>query len=562
MTIMASLAHTTHQRSFGQRLSLRARLILGYAVVISLTLVFGLITVFYLRGIRDRIETLSTDVPADVRYSIETLQSLTETQRWIERYLQQPTDANYREAIRQLDILQQTIERLQTRAHNPAMQEHLQRIANQAVVYRQIFDHTHTSLTNQQRTRDELYATFLLQYQTIEQSISNARPASISDYLALADLSRASRHLQLAYVWIGRMQGDDTATASDNALAELRQARTFLQRYLVLSSNQRVVRPEDIEQLQIVSDGLERSIRSVVSLSSSYFRVEALINTRLKPHTTQMFREAIALSDTALMSLSIASADINKDTAQIQIVSGGVLVAVLVVGLALGVVLASLIVRPLNDLVLATTRLAQGADNTRIQPRGGRELVLLAQAFNNMAAELERERAEVRYQNALLAERAAELEQTLQQLREETAAREQLSATVRQLSVPIMPVMEGVLVAPLVGEIDAERARLLQQRLLDRIVAERARVAILDITGVPVVDAQISTWLVQATTAARLLGARCILVGINPEVSQALVSSGADLGDLATRATLREGLEYAIALKNSFRSNHSLTARR
>ncbi|MFQ3631846.1 STAS domain-containing protein [Roseiflexus sp.] len=559
---MASLAHTTHQRSFGQRLSLRARLILGYAVVISLTLVFGLITVFHLRSMRDRIETLSTDVPADVRYSIETLQSLTETQRWVERYLQQPTDANYREATRQLGILQQTIERLQTRAHNPAMQEHLQRIANQAVVYRQIFDDTHTNLTTQQRTRDELYATFLLQYQTIEQSISNARPASSSDDLALTDLSRASTHLQLAYVWIGRMQGNDTAIASDNALAELRQARTFLQRYLVFRSNQRVVQPEDIEQLQIVSDSLERSIRSVISLSSSHFRIEALINTRLKPHTTQMFREAIALSDTALMSLSIASADINKDTAQTQIVSGGVLVAVLVVGLALGVVLASFIVRPLNDLVLATTRLARGADNTRIQPRGGRELVLLAQAFNDMAAELERERAEVRHQNALLAERAAELEQTLQQLREETAAREQLSATVRQLSVPIMPIMEGVLVAPLVGEIDAERARLLQQRLLDRIVAERARVAILDITGVPVVDAQISTWLVQATTAARLLGARCILVGINPEVSQALVSSGADLGDLATRATLREGLEYAIALKNSFRSNHSLTARR
>ncbi len=555
-------AHTTHQRSFGQRLSLRARLILGYAVVISLTLVFGLITVFYLRGIRDRIETLSTDVPADVRYSIETIQSLTETQRWIERYLQQPTDANYREATRQLGILQQTIERLKTRANNPAMQEHLQRIANQAVVYRQIFDDTHTSLTTQQRTRDELYATFLQQYQTIEQAISNARPASTSDYLALTDLSRASRHLQLAYVWIGRMQGDDTATASDNALAELRQARTFLQRYLVLNGNQNIVQPEDIEQLQIVSDGLEDSIKSVVRLSGSYFRVETLINTRLKPHTTQMFREAIALSDTALMSLSIAAADITKETAQIQIVSGGVLIAVLVVGLALGVVLASLIARPLNDLVLATTRLAQGADDTRIQPRGGRELVLLAQAFNDMAAELERERAEVRHQNALLAERAAELEQTLQQLREETAVREQLSATVRQLSVPIMPVMEGVLVAPLVGEIDAERARLLQQRLLDRIVAERARVAILDITGVPVVDAQISTWLVQATTAARLLGARCILVGINPEVSQALVSSGADLGDLATRATLREGLEYAITLKNSFRSNHSLIARR
>jgi rsbT co-antagonist protein RsbR len=108
--------------------------------------------------------------------------------------------------------------------------------------------------------------------------------------------------------------------------------------------------------------------------------------------------------------------------------------------------------------------------------------------------------------------------------------------------------MEGVLVAPLVGEIDAERASLLQRRLLEQIVAERAQAAILDITGVPVVDAQVSIWLIQATTAARLLGARCILVGINPEVSQALVASGVDLGDLVTRATLREGLEYAVKM--------------
>ena len=64
----------------------------------------------------------------------------------------------------------------------------------------------------------------------------------------------------------------------------------------------------------------------------------------------------------------------------------------------------------------------------------------------------------------------------------------------------------------------------------------------------PVVDAQVSIWLIQATTAARLLGARCILVGINPEVSQALVASGVDLGDLVTRATLREGLEYAVKM--------------
>lgn len=530
-------------------MSLRTRLILGYGIVVSLTLVFGLFTLFHLRGIRDRLQALSADVAIDTRYSVEAVTVIADAQRAIDRYLQQPNERNYQEAIRQINVLQQTVGRLERDARNPAMVSHLRRIGNQAVTYRQIFEETHNSIVAQQRTRDDLYTTFLQQYQIIEQSISNARPLSASDYLALMDLSRASARLQLAYVWIGRMQGEDTTTAADNALAELRQARTFLRRYLVLNNSPRVVQPSDLEQLQSVSESFDRSITSVTRLSGSYVRTEALINSRLKAHAAQMTREATSLSDTALMALSIAAIEIDRATAQTEAISVGVLTALLAAGVALGIALASLITRPLSELVAATARLARGDAAIRIQPRGGRELILLAQAFNNMAAELERERAEVRHQNALLAQRAAELEQALRQLREETAAREQLSAAVRQLSVPIIPIMEGILVAPLVGEIDAERAQMLQQRLLKRIVAERAQVAILDITGVPVVDAQVGAWLIQATTAARLLGARCILVGINPEVSQALVASGIDLGDLATRATLREGLEYAMRIR-------------
>ncbi len=545
---MATPAPAIRHIPIERTMSLRSRLILGYGIVVSLTLVFGLFTLFHLRDIRDRLEALSANVTIDAHHSIEAITAVADAQRAIDRYLQQPNERNYQDAVRQLDMLQRTIDRLERDTRNSAMVSHLRRIKNQTVAYRQIFDDAYNGIVSQQRTRDDLYASFLQQYQTIEQAVSNARPTSSSDYLALMDLSRASARLQLAYVWIGRMQSEDTTIAADNALAELRQARTFLRRYLVLNSNPRVVRPDDLERLQSVSDSFDRSLTSVTNLSSNYIRTEALINSRLKPHAAQMSRETVALSDTALMALSIAAIDVDRATVQMQAISGVVLAALLLIGITLGVLLASLITRPLNELVAATTQLARGDAAIRIQPRGGRELALLTHAFNDMAAELERERAEVRHQNALLAERAAELEHMLHQLREETAAREQLSATVRQLSVPIIPITEGVLVAPLVGEIDAERAQLLQQRLLGRIVAERAQVAILDITGVPVIDAQISGWLIQATSAARLLGARCILVGINPEVAQALVASGIDLGDLATRATLREGLEYAMRI--------------
>ncbi|MCS6842457.1 MAG: HAMP domain-containing protein [Roseiflexus sp.] len=546
---MATSVRTIKPPSIGREMSLRARLILGYGIVVSLTLVFGLFTLFHLRNIRDRLETLSADVTVDTRYSIEAVTAIADAQRAVDRYLQQPNKRTYQDAERQLDVLQQTIERLERDARNLAMSSHLRQIGQQAATYRQIFNDIHASIVIQQRTRDDLYTTFSQQHQTIEEAITNANPTTTSDYLTLMELSRASAHLQLAYVWIGRMHSNDTRVALGNALAELRQARTFLRLYLALNSALQAARPEDIQRLQSVSESFDRSIISVIGLADSYIRTEALISSRLKPHATQMSREATALSDTALMALSTTTADIDRETERTQVISVGVLAGLLMIGAVLGLVLASLIARPLSELVSATTRLARGDEVTRIEPRGGRELILLAQAFNDMAAELERERAEVRHQNALLAERAAELEQTLRQLREETAAREQLRTVVRQMSVPIIPIMEGVLVAPLVGEIDAERAELLQQRLLNRIVAERAQVAILDITGVPIVDAQIGAWLIQATAAARLLGARCILVGINPEVSQALVSSGIDLGNLVTRATLREGLEYAMRIR-------------
>ena len=83
------------------------------------------------------------------------------------------------------------------------------------------------------------------------------------------------------------------------------------------------------------------------------------------------------------------------------------------------------------------------------------------------------------------------------------------------------------------------------ERMLDGITTGGARIAIIDITGVPLVDENMVDWLMRATWAARLMGARCILVGIGPEVAQALVASGANLASLITRADLRSAVEYA-----------------
>ncbi len=122
---------------------------------------------------------------------------------------------------------------------------------------------------------------------------------------------------------------------------------------------------------------------------------------------------------------------------------------------------------------------------------------------------------------------------------------------LRELSTPIVPVLEGVLVLPLVGSIDTTRAQQIMETLLEAISRYQAEVVIVDITGVPVVDTGVANHLLQVTRAAALLGSECVLVGISPEVAQTIVSLGVDLSSLATRADLQSGVEYALGRLDS-----------
>lgn len=119
---------------------------------------------------------------------------------------------------------------------------------------------------------------------------------------------------------------------------------------------------------------------------------------------------------------------------------------------------------------------------------------------------------------------------------------------LRELSVPVVPVWHGVLVVPLVGTLDSTRARELTQTLLEAVARERARVVILDITGVPAVDTQVADYLLRTVKAARLLGAHSLVVGIRPAIAQTLVRLGVELEGVHTEADLQSGLEHAFRL--------------
>ncbi len=141
-----------------------------------------------------------------------------------------------------------------------------------------------------------------------------------------------------------------------------------------------------------------------------------------------------------------------------------------------------------------------------------------------------------------------ETQQALRELQEANEQQRRLLSMVRELSTPLVPITDEILVLPLVGTIDSARAQQMMDVLLDGISSRRAKAVILDITGVPVVDTSVANYILQATQAVRLLGAECILVGITPEVAQTVVGLGVDLRTLSTRSDLQGGIEYALQM--------------
>lgn len=134
----------------------------------------------------------------------------------------------------------------------------------------------------------------------------------------------------------------------------------------------------------------------------------------------------------------------------------------------------------------------------------------------------------------------------IESLRQSNAQQQHTLELLRQVSTPLIPLVEGVLIMPIVGEIDERRAGQIMETLLQGVLRTAASTVLLDITGVPLVDTSVANALVMAARAVRLLGAEAILVGITPEVAQTLVGLGADLRELVTRGDLQSGITYAL----------------
>lgn len=119
---------------------------------------------------------------------------------------------------------------------------------------------------------------------------------------------------------------------------------------------------------------------------------------------------------------------------------------------------------------------------------------------------------------------------------------------LQELSAPLISIMEGITVMPLIGTIDTERAKLIMENLLEGTIKHNSEVVLIDITGVPVVDTMVAHHIIQAAEAVRLIGSTCILVGIRPEIAQTIINLGIDLSNFPTQSSLSKGFKKALEI--------------
>jgi anti-anti-sigma regulatory factor/HAMP domain-containing protein len=258
--------------------------------------------------------------------------------------------------------------------------------------------------------------------------------------------------------------------------------------------------------------------------------------------------EALGWRVLLVQERAVALAPVTSQVSNLALVALPLALVAALVALLLGTHLA----RPLSQLARAAQsgNLAALAADPVVQNRT--EVGQLAGSLQQLAQSVLESRTAIEAANhsleATVAERTAELHTVVQQQDELLTTQTRLLQQIADMAMPVLPVSPGVVVIPLVGTINDERAANLSARLLQGVQEQRARVALLDITGVPLVDTQVARALMDAVAGARLLGAQTLLVGVRPEIAQTLVGLGVELRGLETTTTLQDGLSRARAL--------------
>ena len=152
--------------------------------------------------------------------------------------------------------------------------------------------------------------------------------------------------------------------------------------------------------------------------------------------------------------------------------------------------------------------------------------------------------------NLLIDKLALQTNEAFMNVREQLIARQQQE--LMELSTPVVKLWDGILALPIIGTLDSARTQVVMESLLQSIVQTNSRFAIIDITGVPTVDTLVAQHLLKTITAARLMGAECVISGVRPQIAQTIVHLGIDLSQVITKAKLSDA--FALALQKTGRT--------
>ncbi|HEU5014073.1 MAG TPA: STAS domain-containing protein [Roseiflexaceae bacterium] len=218
--------------------------------------------------------------------------------------------------------------------------------------------------------------------------------------------------------------------------------------------------------------------------------------------------------------------------------------------LALFFIVLRTVIRPLHTLRDAALVVASGDLNHQVQITSRDELGDLGRAFNTMIARVANQQHELQAEVSRANAARADAEAARSEIAAQLQTIEEQRAVIRDMSVPVLPLSDKVMVMPLVGALDTARLMHVQEQALHALESSSARHLILDITGVPVVDTQVAHGLMQVIQSARLLGSEVLLVGIRPEVAQSIVGLGIQLEHITTHSSLQNGMAQVFARKN------------
>jgi anti-anti-sigma factor len=519
--------------------SLRTRILLGYGLILGLASALALFLVLHVGTINQNMQQLNQSVASETEAGMHMTSDVAALQQSVNRYLQQPQSEHLHNVQAALRHLTTDIDQVAATLQGSTRQTSVQDLKRQLQVYHSTFESLSRLLREQEPLHGDLNRHLSRAAMLLRNMIAQA-PRGDASTTVVSQLAEAQASLQQASLWIVRLSNEPSTDFGMNAIEELNKANLLLKKNAGESSSVSSIRTDSaLNEIALAS-------RLVSQLIQSIEQVQQQRDTELARQGNQLKAEADAIARHAMTNLTTTTNSLANQTRRTQGITGAALLITLLVVLVVGISLAHTITQPLKELVTATTRLAHGDYDATVSQADGSEIGQLATIFNQMTGTLRQQRAEVLQQQEAIVSRNQELEHALAEVRAATEARDALDMTVRLLTVPVVPILDNVIVVPLVGEINEQRAQTLIQQLLDGIAAQHATIAILDITGVPFVDTAIVERLVRVANAARLLGARCLLVGIRPEVAQTMVASGASLDGFTTRASLRDAVEYAL----------------